>query len=466
MPTINFTGLASGIDSNALIDATSEAQRTARVKPNQTKVSELEETNSSFEELTTKLETLRSSLKQFTTLSGGGVSKTGSSSKESVVTATASNAAVNGSYSVTVTTLAKNATLSFDQTYTSTTDAIQSSLTGAEPAANRTVTVTVGTGANQETVNVEVTNGSYTISDFVNAFNNASSKAEASIVNVGTTSSPSYKIVITSNNEGTEKGTIGVTVGLFLTNLSAYTQSAATDASFSIAGIGTITRSSNSVTDVIPGVTLSLVSAGSATVKISEDAATTTSKVQEFVDAYNAVVKYISDNNQITRDESGKEIKNVFGPLASTRTDDNALSALRSALADTVYSGGSSVRIFSDLGITTERDGSLKLDTTKLQTAISAEPTSVSEVLTSFADTVATTGGTIDVYTRFNGLIDVSVNSNKTLITNLNQRISEAEKQIERQADEMKARFARLESLMGKLQQQQQSLTLALSGLR
>ena len=55
MALINFAGLASGIDSNALIDATVEAQKQARVKPNEQKVSDLEETNSAYDELKTKM---------------------------------------------------------------------------------------------------------------------------------------------------------------------------------------------------------------------------------------------------------------------------------------------------------------------------------------------------------------------------------------------------------------------------
>jgi flagellar capping protein FliD len=90
----------------------------------------------------------------------------------------------------------------------------------------------------------------------------------------------------------------------------------------------------------------------------------------------------------------------------------------------------------------------------------------VSLLLQQFADTASLTGGTIDLYTRFNGMFDTTMNGNKTQITSLNQQISDAEKAIERQADEMRARFARLESTMGKLQQQQQSLSSALAGLR
>ena len=170
MAALSFSGIASGIDSQAIIDSSIASARLARVTPNQKKVGELEETNTALENLGEKLDALRTTLQQFTALSGGGVSKTGSSSKESVVGATASNAATNGSYDVTVTTLAKNHTYSFDQTYSSSTSPLQSTLTGAEGAAARTVTFTVGTGTYQETVSVVVTNGSYAISQFVSDF--------------------------------------------------------------------------------------------------------------------------------------------------------------------------------------------------------------------------------------------------------------------------------------------------------
>ena len=127
-------------------------------------------------------------------------------------------------------------------------------------------------------------------------------------------------------------------------------------------------------------------------------------------------------------------------------------------------SGGSVVRVFSDLGITTQRDGSLKFESAKLQSALSSEPSSVSAMIQSFADTVALTGGTIDQYTRFSGLLDISVNNNKSLITELNRRVADAEKQIQRTADALKERYARLEGLMSKLQSQQSSLSGALGG--
>jgi flagellar capping protein FliD len=87
-------------------------------------------------------------------------------------------------------------------------------------------------------------------------------------------------------------------------------------------------------------------------------------------------------------------------------------------------------------------------------------------VLQNFANSTALTAGLIDQYVRFNGLLDTVVQANQTTIEDLNRRISEAEAQIQRQADNLKARYSRLESQMGKLQSQQSSLTAALSGLR
>ena len=149
---INFSGLASGIDTAALIQASSDATRASRVAPSQKKLTELEETNAAAEELSTKLGLLKASLKDFTTLNGGGVSKNATSSKESVLSAGVSNSAVNGAYSVTVNSLAKNHTYSFDQTFASSSAAVDATLTGSEPALDRTVTFTVGSGALQGNV--------------------------------------------------------------------------------------------------------------------------------------------------------------------------------------------------------------------------------------------------------------------------------------------------------------------------
>lgn len=453
MALINFSGIASGIDSNSLIDAMIDAQREVRITPNENKVTQLEETNSSMAELKTKVLALKDAAYKFTTLSGGGLSKQATSSDESTVTAAASNSATDGTYTATVTTLAKNATGSFNYDFASSSSAVS--------AAGGTVTVTIGSGTSAESFDITVNAGTTTAADFVNQFNSKTTKAVASLVKIAT---DQYRIVISTNQQGTAEGSLSISSTA--ADFDATTIDDADDAVFSISGIGTsITRSTNTIADVIPGLTFNLQNTGTATISVGTDVASTTTTVQDFVDAYNDVVAFMAKNNGITRDDSGSEVKNIWGALAQTRVDDNMLTALRSAISGSTYSSGTQIRIFADLGITTERDGTLKFDGDTFASALAKEPNSVNSVLQNFGDTIATTAGTIAQFTRFGGLFDITTNANQSTIDNLKKRIAEAEASLAQQRENLVARFARLESLMGNLQSQQSALTSALAGL-
>lgn len=475
MPLINFSGLASGIDSEALIEATIQAQEGVRITPKEDKISDLEDTNSALEELKTKLSTLQSTLKSFATINGGIVAKQAVSSNESVITGAANNSATAGTYSFTVTQLAKNATVSLasaGQTYTSQAAVINSSINPGAAAADRTVSIDVGTGANQETVDVVLTNTT-TLDDFATQFNTNSNKAVATIVNVGTSSSPDYVIMITSNEQGEEDGTITISsVGTEITTAGSgafddNTVSQATNAEFSVDGIGgTITRQSNTVSDLVAGVTFNLAATGTATVSIGNDNATTASSAQEFIEIYNEIVEFVKENNEITREEDGEDVENIFGALAKTRLDDNVLTSLRSDISGSSISDGSAetVTIFAAMGITTERDGTLAFDAEDFETAMNNEPNAVRDLFQNFADATSLTGGTIDQYIRFNGLFDTTTNGNSEQVSNLNDQIARQRQIIEAQAAQLRARFARLEGLIGNLQNQQNSLTSILGG--
>ncbi len=467
---ISFSGLASGIDSSALISAMSDASRKQTVTPYQTHANELFETNSVLEELKTKFNELKDLIKPFSTLLGGGISKTAVSSNEAYVGAVASNAALNGTYAVNVTQLAANGSYTYGHSFSSATDVIASSGAGH---TSGTVTVEVGTGSEMQTISVGVTADSTTISGFVAQFNEqAAAKgncATASVVNVGTSASPDYRVMITSSSTGTSKGAVNITsgAGYLDTAVPGGVTSAAKNAIFSLNGISGIERESNQVSDIISGVTFSLQGeGGGGTIVVSDDSKTTESRIEDFVDKFNEIVEFMAENNRITRDESGTEVKNIFGPLAGTTTDETALAGLKDAIAG-VKSGisGTAVNVFADLGVTTDRDGTLKFDTAVFESAVANSSPSVNSILQQFADEASLTGGTIDQYTRFNGSFDTSIRSNQTLIDNLNKRISDAEDSIASQENSLRARFARLESIIGKMQSQQQALSGILSSI-
>lgn len=471
-PLINFSGIASGIDSNALIDAISDASRQVKVVPHEEKVAELDDTNSALEELTTLFLEMRDLADQFTSLNGGPLAKLAASADETIVTATATNAAQNGSFGINVSQLAENATYSFDDRYSASSDLIAAGLTDT---GNNFVNIYIGQGANQEHIRIEIENTT-TVTEFVTQFNQQASVGTASLVNVGTEATPSYAIVLTSSETGLEKGELTVdlaTEGSDITGAGAWTSSEidqAQNATFTVSGIaGNIERASNTVTDVILGVTLNLQDtspgASDTIIQVSDDVAATTAKVQDFLDSYNEVIAFIQENNLITRQEDGEDVENIFSPLATTSIDDNALSAIRSAIIASRYDSGDSIKIFAELGITTERDGTLKFDQETFKSAVEDEPRSVHEILQNFGDEVALTGGTIDVYTRFNGLFDITIRGNERLISDLNDRISRAEDSIAHQREVLTQRFARFEALLGGLQTQQAALSSALASL-
>ncbi len=468
MATVNFSGIASGIDSASLIKALLDQKRAGQITPLQTRVTQKEETNSSLSELTGLLDKLKNVASKFRSINGSILSKTFNSTDETKITGSSANSAVNGSYSFNVVSIAKNATHSFDDRFASNTAAINSGINNADPAANRTLSYTIGTGAEQEVVDLELTD-STSLANLVTQFNSQSTKATASIVNVGTSSSPSYAFVVNSNNQGIEKGSISVSVGSSITDpngdlstadgsfLTA-TESTATNAEFTMTGVtGTITRSSNAISDVISGVTLNLQSVGSSTITIGDDSSKTSASLQELVDAYNEIVNYIAENDTVTRDESGEEATNIFGPLARTTIDDNVLSMLRTSLSQAGISGRS-VNIFADLGVTTKRDGTLEFDSDVFKNAMATDPEGVRLITESLGEDLAAVDGKIAIYTRFNGLIDLEENSNKEAISNANKRVSDLEQLLSREEESLNGRFARLEALIGRLNSQQNTL--------
>lgn len=461
---ITFSGIASaGIDTSSLIKAILDQERTARVQPLEDKVSALEDTNSAFSQLKSKLNTLAGLASKFRAINGGGLSKTAASSNESVLSASAASGAAPGNYAITVSSLAQIGSSSFNDRFSSTTAVINSSIDNGSAAANRTVSVTIGTGVSQETVDV-VLDSTTTIDQFVTSYNSSATKSYASLVNVGTAGSPSYAISISSNQSGTEAGTISISVGSEIITagsgaLATRTTTQATDASLTISGIsGSITRGSNTITDLISGVTFDLQGLGTSTVSVKANAAGSINEINDFVDAYNDILSFIEENDLVVEGESDSGRTNIFGPLARTSLDEGLLSAIREGIS-AANSPGSAVSILAELGITTQRDGTLAFDQDRFKNAVGSDANGVANVLQSLGESLtATATGRITSYTRFGGIIDTEMNSNISQLTDFNQRLQDIEGSLARREQALVAQFARLESLMGSLNQQQSAL--------
>ncbi|MFN8388676.1 MAG: flagellar filament capping protein FliD [Bdellovibrionota bacterium] len=461
-PIAQFSGLASGIDSKSLIDAVIAARQLANDK-RRSEIDYYSGQNDALESLNTKLLALNDLIDPLRSANQGGLSKKAASSDATVATATVGSNANNASYGLTVTSAANSSTGSFNQTYSSGSSFVST-------AGSGTVTVTVGTGSDQVVINASVTVNSTTVDGLVSAINadpNASGRVVASAINTGTSASPSYKIVLTTLQQGTAKGTLALSASAPITELQTNTIDPATNAVFSISGItGSITRDSNSIDDVVSGVTFNVLKAGTSTINVVDDPDTTSDKISRIVDAYNEIVKYISDNDQIKQDSKTSDRTVTFGSLAKTRVDNDFLSFFRSNISSATSASGTAVTTMAELGIKTNRDGTLTFDEDAFKSAVSSDPIGVGEVLNSFADAAAGVSGSIYQFTKLEGFIDNAESANNDRITNLNSSID----QLNRQTDKIKAalqqQFANLETVTSKLQSSQSALSGILAGIR
>jgi flagellar hook-associated protein 2 len=469
MPVATFSGIASGVDTKALVTAAIDAQKKLKITPKEEQISTINDETDAIKEIKSKVETFRLALQDLSSLKGGGLSKKATSTDEAAISATATNSATNGTYSLTVNQLATTGTFSFNDRFASGASPVAPTINDGAPAADRTITFTIGTGTTQETVNVVLTSTS-TANDILDQFNAAATKAKATLVNVGTAAAPSYALTVNSTEPGTSTGSLAVAIGTeFTSNLNTYTLTQAQDASFSVSGIaGTITRSSNTVTDIINGVTLQLEGVGASTISVGADGDSTAGKLKDLISQYNGIVTYIKENDLIAieQNEAGSETKPIYGSLARASIDDDMLSALQSSISGAVANSGTSVRIFADIGITTERDGTLKFNEDTFKQALANDPNGLEELLTTYANTNSLTGGALHLYTQFQGFLDTAINSNDSQIRELNERISTAEAAIASLEQSLNARFSRMEVAIGKMQSQGSSLVSALAGIK
>ncbi len=161
------------------------------------------------------------------------------------------------------------------------------------------------------------------------------------------------------------------------------------DASLVVDGVA-ITKSSNTIDDVLPGVTLNLLNADTSTtitVEISRDVDALMEKINDFVDKYNEVASYIQEQQSYDQEkEKPGGILFGDGTLFSIQSD------LTSILTQTVWGVSSEFSIIGLVGINLDNEGQLSIDSDKLKGYLI---TNFNDVKNLFAATGTTSSGTI-----------------------------------------------------------------------
>jgi flagellar hook-associated protein 2 len=451
MAVFSFSGLATGIDTGSLVDELVKIRR----RPLDLEIARRDgrqATRDAFATLESKLRAVKTALTDLRTPQDVLV-KTASSSDTGVLTASAGTGAADGLTTVTVSQLATASRATAGAGLSAVTDTVAS--------ATGTFEFTVG-GGDTQTVNVT---SSTTLQELVDAVNALNAGVTASAVNVGTPSAASYKLQIVANSTGT---TSDIAIVNDDTDL-AISATAAQNAQFTITGFPeTIERSSNTVSDAIPGVTFVLKQGGgaSAEIAVSNDASAIETKVQAFVDAFNDVVSFINDNTAITRldDETS-----TTGSLAANPTVRGVLDRLREDIRTSITDTSGGVSTLSQIGIATQLDGTIAFDTATFQSEFAAKPQGVAELLggVGLNDGVGDLlDDTIDGLTQVGGLLNNVQDNLDAEIRRVDDAIEAGERAIEAFRRDLEATFAVLETTVNTIQSQGEFLLNQLVSVR
>lgn len=469
-----ITGIGSGIDINSIVGAMVNAERA----PKEAQLARLEKTSttkfSALGQLKSALSELHTALKELNNPSLFE-KRTATSSNPAMLTASAGSAALAGSYQVEVGRLASASKVA--------TQALASDFSAAGAG---TLTVKLGAGDIGVDVPIEAGDDLAAIRDKLNTALKDKG-ISANIVNdpAGGTS----RLVLSAKETGAGKdiyietadAALGdLTIGsidysdpdnpvgtLEAVNGSAagYLEQAA-NAEFKIDGLS-LSSASNTISNAIPDVTLTLVGKTEEgkplTVTVGQDDAGVKSSIKKFVDTYN---KLISTSNQLTNvTQVGEDKAPIVGGLVGDATVRTLLGSVRNELVTPGGESGDAVRILADLGITTQKDGTLKIDDGKLDTALKDNYDAVGAFFTGDSGLMKRLEQRIEGYTQVGGILDERMKGLQTTISGIDKQRETLNRRIEQLQTRLFAQFNAMDSLVGQLSQTGDRLAQALGSL-
>ncbi len=428
-----ITGISAGrVDVNSIVTQLMAVER----KP----IDTLNQKSASLQTKLSVLGSVRSSISNFQSAvqklkgAGGFQAFNVNVGDPSIFNATASTKAVAGNYSLEIASLAASqqlvaagqvdsqasigsgttTTISFDFGTVSggTFNSTSGTYSGATFSSN---------GAGVKTVTIDNTNN--TLEGIRDAINSANIGVNATIINDGGASP--YRLTLSSSTSGVSNSmsisTAGdAAIGSLLDNNPAGVQNlsqtvAAQNANLKVNGVA-ITKTSNTVSDAIQGVTLNLNKLTSAptSLSITKDTAAINAAASNFINAYNDL------NSTLKSISTYKTSTTTGGTLAGDPAIMQMMGELRDIVSSTV--SGGNYTMLSDVGINTKPGVGLTLDATKFSNAVTNDLTALSNLF------VSDTG----FATKFDSWAKSSLNVTLTTRTaNINQSITDIAKRVD-----------------------------------
>lgn len=419
--TISMPGLGSGMDVGGIVDALVNAESIQKIQfQNRLTLTNAASTSiSDLSSLMAKLKTASDALATPEKAQGFSVTSSDTAISASVTTATSA-----GRYTVNVTNLAQEY-----RAYSDTFGALTTTMGGANTGD---MVIKIGADEASATAKTIAIAETDSLNDVVSKINNADAGVTASTLFDGT----AYRLQLRSKSSGDANKIYvsGTTLGIG--DAENYKQQAR-NANILIDGM-TITSATNTLTGAIPGVTLSLSkeTTSAIDISVSADSGALKTKIQSFIDAYNSVMNKVHSVAGYGKTAASVEL------LAGNSTLRSLNSRMSGTLRTVIDSGNVAYSTLNSIGISSASNGTLSLDSTKLDKAVTASPDAVARL---FAGT-SSTDGVMDLMGSMvktftdgkTGLLTNQLGTFKSKVTQLNSR-------LDRETDRLATYRTRLE---------------------
>lgn len=441
MATFSSLGIGSGLDAESLVTQLMAIERQPITQLN-TKESGIKAKLSAYGTLRSTIDSLKTAadvLGDANKLSAFKATPVDTT----IATATANGSAAAGSYSIHVIRLATTEKQGSATNFTGSSDTL-----GAG-----TLAITVG----GTTTNVTLTSASATLADVRDAINSSTAGVTANII----TGDAGTKLVLSAKDSGKNISIIATDDNLGdsgdFAKLSTFNLigTAAQSAQVEIDGV-LVTSNSNTVTNVLGGLTLTLAKEGTTTLTVARDSSTVKTAVDNFIKAYNDLqtqAKTLTQYDAATK-------------TASTLTGDTLVRNIQSQLYETISQIPSGIAgvysRLSDLGISIQSGGKLALDASKLQKAIDTNFDGVVSVLTAYGS--AFESKTTQM-TATSGMLTGKTDSLNSFLRDISNRRTALEQRMEMIEKRYRAQFTALDTLVSSMKTTSNYLSQQLAAL-
>jgi flagellar hook-associated protein 2 len=434
---IQAGGLASGLDTNSIIDSLVSLQRTP--------ITQIEERMKAVRVRVSALSTVATQLKALGTalddLSNNGVRAASVTSKNTAFTATTASGAVPGRFSVQIDQLA-------------TAAKARSGLLPSEtaPVAGSTLAFSIdGT-----TTNIEIADGT-PLNEVADQLNASGLPITAAVLFDGTRGVLSLSRTTTGHAVGSDPSTalsITETVTGSTGTALGLTMTAAKNTVAQIDGLR-FERQSTRIVGAVPGVSIEANAEGGAseTLSVAEDAAKTKERVQTFITAYNAIAKNIQSELNITAEtDRGK-----------TLAGDTSLRLLQGQLQRTLTSslGSGGLQTLADLGLKTGRDGTLSLDDATFTKALERDGAGVDRLFSKTGAIGVAISNVVSGFTDADGILPQRTTSFNAETRRLEDEKLKKEARLEAFRAQLVMQFTAMENIVASMNSTSSFLTNA-----